>query len=455
MGGLFKQTAPKRGVDLLLKAQLGEELSFTRIVLGDGYLPEGQNLEEIEKVVSEVVSITSLSMKVENGAAIISGPLTPDMVPYEFYYRELGLYVLDPETGEEILYSYGNSGDTAEVIRPDGQSDIVERTIDIVVTVGNAENITIVLDNQTTATLKHLEELKAALEEKHDSDIENMNALIDEVDKNIKELEDAAERSDQAHEEAAETLQSQIDEAKEQHTADVNALSRQIQEAANEMAAFEEEYAENANAVLERLSAIDEACRQASNALGERITALSNTHSSDMQSIETSIDVLKNNTGDKITFISFDQDTQAYTSSRSFTETGRLYLTSDQMPADSYFDMTIIAHINGGVRSSDSSETASAVFGLKAYNDTSTLDSTTLVSEKTASLKSVHQESSYSHEGLGIDSGVVMMINAKNLTNSKSWTITVGHNVVSGGTAYTYSINIVVLIKKHSSVVSG
>lgn len=75
-----------------------------------------------------------------------------------FYLRELGLYAIDPDTQDEVLFAYVNYGEGAEYIN----NSIAERKeyfYDLIVTVDNAENVTIVV-NQSSAyiTEKELQE---------------------------------------------------------------------------------------------------------------------------------------------------------------------------------------------------------------------------------------------------------------------------------------------------------
>lgn len=57
-----------------------------------------------------------------------------------FYFREIGLFALDPDVGE-ILYAYANSGTTADYIAPTG-SGIIEKVFDVITVVGSAANVT-------------------------------------------------------------------------------------------------------------------------------------------------------------------------------------------------------------------------------------------------------------------------------------------------------------------------
>ncbi|MDG0871014.1 hypothetical protein L5D93_00115 [Paenibacillus thiaminolyticus] len=62
-----------------------------------------------------------------------------------FYFREIGVFAQDPDEGE-ILYSYGNSGENAEYIPPEGGPDVIEKYIDAVTIIQNAQNVSAVMD---------------------------------------------------------------------------------------------------------------------------------------------------------------------------------------------------------------------------------------------------------------------------------------------------------------------
>ena len=77
-----------------------------------------------------------------------------------FYLRELGLYAIDPDTNEEILFAYINYGDKAEYIN-NSISAKKEHYFDMVITVDNADNVSITTDPTTVyITEKDLSELK-------------------------------------------------------------------------------------------------------------------------------------------------------------------------------------------------------------------------------------------------------------------------------------------------------
>lgn len=188
MSSLFNNVMTLAGLDLLIRAQAGAGIKYTRIVLGDGYVPDGQALTSMTTAAHEVVSLNNLTLSCSGGKAVVRAHLAVDDVPQDFYYRELCLYAQDPDTQEEILYSYGNAGDTAEIIRPADGANIVERNIDIITTVGNATNITVTIDSTLTASIQYVNDVRAELEAKLDAiDVASINealaAIATKVDK--------------------------------------------------------------------------------------------------------------------------------------------------------------------------------------------------------------------------------------------------------------------------------
>lgn len=145
------------GLTLVAKGATGSLIKYTRIVLGDGYLGKDQTPRYLSDMVSPRVSIEITKLKVnDDGSAVIGGIFSNKDLNDGFYYRELGLYAEDPELGE-VLYCYGNCGDSAEWIPPTGGSSIVEKTIDIVTMIGAAQNVSAYIRSSACATKADLE----------------------------------------------------------------------------------------------------------------------------------------------------------------------------------------------------------------------------------------------------------------------------------------------------------
>lgn len=117
-------------------------ITFTRIVMGDGYMPSSQVPEHMTAVVSPKATMDITKCEVTgNGAAVVGGRYDNSEQSQDFEWRELGLYAKDPDLGE-ILYSYGNAGEHAEVIPAGGGSTAIEKLVDIVTYVGNDVSVT-------------------------------------------------------------------------------------------------------------------------------------------------------------------------------------------------------------------------------------------------------------------------------------------------------------------------
>ena len=152
-------TAP--GLILLAKGIVGDKINFTRIVLGDGYLPDGQTPHSTTDVVSPkaVVDLSKITIN-GDGTVTVGGIFSNEQMSDGFYYRELGLYAEDPDDGE-ILYCYGNCADLAEWIPAYGSASIVQKTIDIITVIGAATNVTAYIKNGIYVTHEECEPCKA------------------------------------------------------------------------------------------------------------------------------------------------------------------------------------------------------------------------------------------------------------------------------------------------------
>lgn len=141
-GGLI---LTNRGKNLQSKAQSGLELKYTRVGVGDGYLGATPILG-LNALRNQIKSLNIIKLKsLGNGRAVVGTVLSNQDITEGFYFREIGIFAQDPDLGE-ILYCYGNAGDLAEYISPGGGPDIIEKSIDVQMIVGNAQNVTAVID---------------------------------------------------------------------------------------------------------------------------------------------------------------------------------------------------------------------------------------------------------------------------------------------------------------------
>lgn len=77
-----------------------------------------------------------------------------------FYFREIGIFAIDPDTKQSLLFAYTNAGNNAEYISNSIAAPI-QKVIEITVVVDNASNVTITLDPEAAYPTKA--EMKEAI----------------------------------------------------------------------------------------------------------------------------------------------------------------------------------------------------------------------------------------------------------------------------------------------------
>lgn len=118
--------------------QMGETLIPTKIVIGSGRIPAGKTARTMTDVVSPVINLTiSKKQKANDGTVVFGGVYSNETITSDFYFRELALYAKAGEDGDEVLFSYGNAGETADYMPAYTSGTPVQRQIDLAVYVGN------------------------------------------------------------------------------------------------------------------------------------------------------------------------------------------------------------------------------------------------------------------------------------------------------------------------------
>lgn len=135
------------------QALAGKELKFTRIAFGDGFVPEGTSAEEMTDVVHNCadIPVTRIRVHPENTAEV-GGTYINDKLEEGYWWREVGLFALMPETGEEILFSYANAGDLAEWIPATSATTVFEKRIDLYVYVGSKASVNVAIEPDSFIT---------------------------------------------------------------------------------------------------------------------------------------------------------------------------------------------------------------------------------------------------------------------------------------------------------------
>lgn len=205
----FNNAITENGRLLLAHAQAGAVLIPTRIVLGSGNVPAGQTPASMTAVVTPVKELTiNKKEAAPDGKYVIGGVYTNADVTTAFYFRELAIFMRAEyrsangtvtQSVAEVLYSYGNSGTTADYMPAYSTSTVVEKQIDLVVWIGNSATVDLTIDSGVYLTRESLdailldfvskEELEdlivmtdATTESKYRWGVENGLVYIEEVD---------------------------------------------------------------------------------------------------------------------------------------------------------------------------------------------------------------------------------------------------------------------------------
>lgn len=158
MGAFGGLILTNKGRNLQIKAQTGITLNFTKMKIGDGSL-SGQSILELNDLINTKKSLDILGADVlSEGRAKLRSYLSNQDIATGFYWRELGIFASDPDEGE-VLYCYGNAGINAEYLPAGGNTEILERYINIIILVGNASDVTATLSSEVYVTKKDIEEM--------------------------------------------------------------------------------------------------------------------------------------------------------------------------------------------------------------------------------------------------------------------------------------------------------
>ena len=162
MGNFSNNSITNKGRLLLADVQAGAVFIPTRIVIGEGSLPSTVTTQTITDVIAPIKSLSINKKKRSNdGKCTFGGAYTNVDITEPFYFRELALYakaVYLNDDGSvksevaEVLYSYGNAGDTADFMPAYSASTVVEKQIDLVVWIGNNAKVDLTIESGIYAT---------------------------------------------------------------------------------------------------------------------------------------------------------------------------------------------------------------------------------------------------------------------------------------------------------------
>lgn len=151
----------------------GAVFTPTRIVIGSGSLPSGTAPASLTAVITPVKSLTiNKAQRTPDGKCVFGGVYSNKDVTKDFYFRELALYAkgvylnddgsVKSETAE-TMYSYGNAGSTADLMRAYSTEHVVERQMDLVCWVGNTAQVNLTIASDVYVTREQIADLGGGL----------------------------------------------------------------------------------------------------------------------------------------------------------------------------------------------------------------------------------------------------------------------------------------------------
>ena len=126
-----------RGKQIELQGIEGQQIIFTKVKIGDGRITT-QTPSQLTDLINVIAEAPITSLKRYDAYAAIRSVFQNLEVPEAFWWREVGLYAIDPATKEEVLYAYQNAYDTAEYITP---SSLVTKKMNWTIYVDDGYNL--------------------------------------------------------------------------------------------------------------------------------------------------------------------------------------------------------------------------------------------------------------------------------------------------------------------------
>jgi hypothetical protein len=170
-----------QGAILAAKTLQSKTLKFARFKIGDGNV-EDESVETI-KALTDLVSsklefdITKITRETDTQVTV-RGLFKNTDAEEGFWLRELGLYAIDPDTNQEILFAYINYGDKAEYIN-NSISEKKEHYYDMIITVDNADNVVVTVDPSTVyVNEQELNEKAEELEADYTGKINDLKQIV-------------------------------------------------------------------------------------------------------------------------------------------------------------------------------------------------------------------------------------------------------------------------------------
>ena len=171
-----------QGAILAAKTLQSKTLSFSKFAIGSGEIAD-ESVDTI-KALTELVNkeltfeITKINRDTDTQVTV-SGLFKNTDAEKGFYLKELGLFAIDPDTQQEILFAYINYGSEAEYIN-NSITEKKEHYYDMIFTVDNANDVAITIDPNAVYVNEH--EFNQMIPHKYNKTISTTSAAGTEIE---------------------------------------------------------------------------------------------------------------------------------------------------------------------------------------------------------------------------------------------------------------------------------
>lgn len=189
------------GLALIARNILGEELKFTRIVIGQGVLAPEQDIDSLTELIDPVMDVDIARLaKHGNNTAMVGGMISNERIHEGYFDRERALFAQGSD-GAEVLYCYRNAGESAAWVPPFEGGSLQETFVEIFTAVGSTKYVTANIvrataadeirydDRETQLGAGSVQEAVAILTYEHRQVIENLRGELPSLRADIESIE--------------------------------------------------------------------------------------------------------------------------------------------------------------------------------------------------------------------------------------------------------------------------
>ena len=157
----------------------GKSLNFSKFAFGDGQLNGSLEIERTALInQKDTQPITRLRVNGDNTVTV--GTKRPGNAVGGYYLREIGLFATDPDNSSaEILYGYANAGNDAQYLPTTGGAEIVEKTINVIISITNGTVVTATVSTGTAVTPEEFAAHVDDTDNPHDVSAEQVGAALE------------------------------------------------------------------------------------------------------------------------------------------------------------------------------------------------------------------------------------------------------------------------------------